>query len=78
MVSSLGGFRIIEMICYPSTKALKKSSMKPLMKFLKTGKLRLTCEGDEMQYRQQLKESGGKILRSKGKGLQDELEEEYT
>ncbi len=61
-----------EMICDPLTKALKKSNMKPLVQFLKTGKLRLTCEGNEMQYRQTLKESGGKIMRLKGKGLQED------
>ena len=63
-----------EMVCDPMTKELRKSNMKPLVQFLKTGKIRLTCEGDEMLYRQQLKEAGGKILRLKGRGLEDEEE----
>ena len=60
-----------EMVVDPMTKELKKGNLKPLTQFLKTGKLRLTCEGDEIAYRKELKEAGGKILRLKGKGSQD-------
>ena len=64
-----------EMICDPMIKELKKSNLRPLIQFLKTGKARLTCEGDELNYRKEVRESGGKVLRLKGKGMQDSIDE---
>ena len=48
------------------TKELKKGNLKPLIRYMKTGKLRLTCVGDELEYRKVLKEEGH-LKRLKGK-----------
>ena len=48
------------------TKELEKSNLRPLLQLMKTGKLRLTAEDDEVDARRQLREDGGKVQRSKG------------
>ena len=48
------------------TKDLKKSNIKPLLRFMKTGQLRLTAETDEMNNRKETKAAGGKVGRDKG------------
>jgi hypothetical protein len=57
------------------TKELKKSNLRPLLKFLKTGKLKLTAESEEMSARKTIKEEGGRITRDKGqREWSDELD----
>ena len=57
------------------TKELKKSNLKPLLKYMKTGRLRLTAEQDEMSARKTLKDEGGRIQRLKGQNKAEEEDE---
>ena len=50
------------------TKDIKKANLKPLLKLLKTGRLRLTAEETEVQERQEKKASGERLQRLKGRG----------
>ena len=51
---------------YGWTKELKKSNLKPLLQLMKSGKLKLTAEEDEVDARRQLREDGGRVQRNKG------------
>ena len=48
------------------TKELKKSNLKPLLQFMRTGNLKLAPEEDEVDARRQLREDGGRVQRLKG------------
>jgi hypothetical protein len=56
------------------TKGLKKSNIKPLLRYMQTGQLRLTAESDEMEARRETRAAGGKIGRDKGgrRGFQED------
>ena len=54
------------MVVHGLTKELKKSNLKPLLQFMRTGKLKLTAEEDEVDARRQLREDGGRVQRFKG------------
>ena len=47
------------------TKELKKSNLKPLLQLMKSGKLKLTAEEDEVDARRQLREDGGRVQKTK-------------
>ena len=48
------------------TKELKKSNLRPLLQLMKTGRLRLTAEEDEVDARRQLRDEGRRVQRNKG------------
>ena len=48
------------------TKELKKSNLKPLLQMMKTGKLRLTAQAEEVEARTKLRSEGGRAQRHKG------------
>ena len=49
------------------TTDMKKSNLRPLLTLMKTGKIKLTAETEEMDSRTEVKESGGRIARNMGK-----------
>ena len=59
------------------TKTMQKSNMVPLLRFMKTGRLCLQAEGDEVEYRQQLQENGV-LKRHKGRVIKEILGENVS
>ena len=59
------------------TKTLQKANLLPLLQLMRTGRMKLKGEGDELAYRKQLKETGG-LVRRKGKYLKEMMKDEET
>ena len=49
------------------TKELKKSNLSPLLRLMKTGRVRLTAEAEEVESRARLRDEGLQVQRHKGK-----------
>ena len=49
------------------TKELKKSNLSPLLRLMKTGRVRLTAEAEEVEARSRLRDQGREAQRFKGK-----------
>jgi len=61
-----------EMLCDPLKKSFAKSNLRALLRTMRTGRLQLGCEKDEMSYRQAVKASGKAVPRLKGRGRHDD------
>jgi hypothetical protein len=57
-----------EMICDPLTKSFGKANLRALLATMRSGKLKLGSEKDELNYRKSLKEEGKAVPRKKGVG----------
>ena len=49
------------------TKELEKSNLSPLLRLMKTGRVRLTAEAEEVESRARLRDEGLQVQRHKGK-----------
>ena len=60
------------MIVDSLTKKLGSSNSAPLLRLMKTGRLRLGFEADEVAFRQEMKNKGRTLQRLKGKTIIDD------